>query len=278
MSSGDDPAGRADTGKDRPGAPGPYADLARAPRPQANRTRAGRTRADRAGRPASGGEPAGPAWLVVPLRAIAFVIVLPFRLLYDLIRVVGRGLGRVFGGIWNALYRWILAPVGRAIGVTLYYLLVVPARWVHRVLLTPLGHGIAAALRWIGWLLGLVLLTPLLWLLNVLIAIPAVFLWKYVLYPPLLWIGKMFKAVGRGLAWAWNVLIVTPWGYAARFLKWLWRVFVATPSRWLWTNVLSPVGRGIGAVGNVVVGVPYRAVRQALRDVRLTLRRMFRGA
>lgn len=283
MSSGDDPTDRTNApgaGDHRAGTPGPYADLSRAPRPHGNRPPPNRPHGDRAGAPApSGAEPpAGPAWLVVPLRAIAFVIVLPFRLLYDLIRLIGKGLGWAFGGIWNALYTWILAPVGRAVGATLYYLLVVPARWIYRVLLTPLGHGIVAVLRWIGWLLDLVLLKPLLWLLNVLIVIPAVFLWKYVLYPPLVWIGKGFAALGRGIAWMWNVLVVTPWGYAARFLKWLWRVFVATPCTWLWRNVLSPVGRGIGAVWNVTVGVPYRAVRQALRDVRLTLRRMFRGA
>ncbi|WP_026402727.1 hypothetical protein [Actinomadura rifamycini] len=271
MSSADDPTDRTST-------PGPYADLSRAPRPQPPRPHPNRPHADRAGAPRpSGGEYAGPAWIVVPLRAVAFVIVLPFRLLYDLIRVIGKGLGWVLGGIWNALYRWVLAPVGRAVATTLHYLLVVPARWIYRALLTPLGHAIVAVLKWIGWLLDLVLLKPLVWLLNVLVVIPAVWLWKYVLYPPLVWIGKGFRALGRGIAWMWNVLVVTPWGYAARFLKWTWRVFVATPCSWLWRNVLSPVGRAVGAVLNVVVGIPYRAVRQALRDVRLSLRRMFRG-
>ncbi|OLT31569.1 hypothetical protein BJF79_36800 [Actinomadura sp. CNU-125] len=266
MTSGD-PADRTD-------APGPYADLSRAPRPRARGAhRAPEPRPEPAARP----EPAGPAWIVVPLRAIAFVIVLPFRLLYDLFRLIFKGLGWVFGGIWNALYKWILAPIGRAVATTLYYLLVVPARWIYRVLLTPLGHGIVAVLRWIGWLLNLVLVKPVVWLLNVLIAIPAVFLWKYVLYPVLAWIGRMFTAIGRGIAWVWNSLVVPPWRYAARFVQWLFRTFVAIPCKWLWTYVLRPVGRGIGAVWNVVVGVPYRAVRQALRDVRLSLRRMFRG-
>ncbi|MFV2172707.1 hypothetical protein ACFHW2_19655 [Actinomadura sp. LOL_016] len=263
-SSGKDATNLDPTGPDRTGA-----------RPGAVRPGAVRPGAVR---PGAEPQPVGPAWLVVPLRAIAFVIVLPFRLLYDLVRLIGKGLGWALGGIWNALYTWILAPVGRAIAVTLYYLLVVPARWIYRVLLTPIGHGIVAVLRWIGWLLDLVLLRPLVWLLNVLIVIPAVFLWKYVLYPPLVWIGKMFMGIGRGIAWVWNILIVTPWRYAARFLAWLWRIFVATPCKWLWTNVLRPVGRGVGAVWNVVVSVPYRAVRQALRDVRLQLRRMFRGA
>ncbi|MBE1531854.1 hypothetical protein [Actinomadura algeriensis] len=265
MISGD-PGDPPYTREDRTGAPPAGS------RPASSRLAAGRLE------PEPEPAPAGPAWLVVPLRAVAFVIVLPFRLLYDLVRLIGKCLGWFFGGIWNVLYKWVLAPIGRAIGATLYYLLVVPARWIYRVLLTPVGHGIVAVLRWIGWLLDLVLLKPIVWLLNVLIAIPAVFLWKYVLYPVLALIGRMFRAIGHGIAWVWNVLVVPPWRYVGRMLLWLWRVFVAIPCTWLWTSVLRPVGRGIAAVWNVVVGVPYRAVRQALRDVRLTLRRMFRGA
>ncbi|QFG23576.1 hypothetical protein [Actinomadura sp. WMMB 499] len=272
MTSGD-PADRVDTARKRVDAPAETGERA-APDPQ-GALFARRDWTDERPEPR---EPAGPAWLVVPLRAIAFVIVLPFRLAYDLIRWIGKGLARMFGGLWNVLYTYVLAPVGRALAVTLHFLLVVPARWIYRALLTPLGHGIAAVLRWIGWLLDLVLWRPLVWLLTVLIAIPAVFLWKYVLYPPLVLLGKMFMGIGRGLAWAWRNLVVTPWGYAARFLAWLWRIFVAIPCTWLWRNVLRPVGRGIAAVWDVVVGIPYRAVRQALRDVRLQLRRMFRGA
>ena len=38
------------------------------------------------------GKAAGPAWIVVPARVVALVIVLPLRLVYEAVVLVGRGM------------------------------------------------------------------------------------------------------------------------------------------------------------------------------------------
>ncbi|MFA1551555.1 hypothetical protein [Actinomadura chokoriensis] len=326
----------------------------------------------------------GPAWIVVPARVIALIVVLPVRLVHDLFVLIGRGLrrawdavtrgtgrlarfiGRMLRGVGSAFYRWVLAPIGRlaaaigrGIGALLDVLLVRPLRWLVVVVilgfLTMIG-------RWLGRMLEFVLLRPLralgrglLWLLSVtgrgsallfqgiglvigvLVVMPAVLLWRYVLRPPLLglaWLGRgalavlgalgsvlaaglraladglvwSWRLLGRGLGWLGRVLFVLPaqalwcyvlapvvagatgtWRLASRLLRWLWRtlvvipvrVTIVAPARWVRTSVLRPIGHGIGTAWRVSVREPARAVsmtmRQASRDVRLTLRRTFRG-
>lgn len=312
----------------------------------------------------------GPAWIVVPARVIALIVVLPLRLVHDLFVLIGRGLR----GTGRALYRWLLAPLGRlfaaighGIAALLDLLLVRPlrwlgvvvilgflrwfgrgsgrfGRWLYRVLIAPVGRFLAMIGRGLGRLLEFVLLRPLrglAWLLSgawhgivfligVLVVVPAVLLWRYVLRPPLLalaWLGRgafgllaaglsalaagiawSWRLLGRCLAWLGHVLFVVPatalwryllapvlagvvgtWRLASRLLRWLWRtlvvvpvrVVIVAPARWIGTSVLRPIGRGIGAAWRVSVLEPARSVRrtmrQASRDVRLTLRRTFLG-
>lgn len=305
----------------------------------------------------------GPAWIVVPARVVALIVVLPLRLVHDLFVLLGRGLR----GTGRALYRWLLAPlgrlaaaIGRGIAAVLDFLLLRPlrwlavvvvlgflrwfgrgsgrlARWIYRVLIAPVGRFFAMVGRGLGRLLELVLLRPLVWLIGVLIVLPATLLWRYVLRPPLLvlgwlcrvawsgltWLGRgtllvlgalaagvvwSWRALGRCLGWLGRVLFVIParalwryvlapivagavgaWRLAARLLRWLWRTFVVlpvrvvvvVPARWVGTHVLRPIGHGIAAAWRVSVLEPARSVRrtmrQATRDVRLALRRTFRG-
>ncbi|NKZ03583.1 hypothetical protein [Actinomadura latina] len=240
----------------------------------------------------------GPAWIVVPARVIALIVVLPLRLVHDLLVVTGRGLrrgwnaltralgrlGRFIGGllrgVWLAFYRWLLAPIGRlmaaighGVGTLLDVLVVRPlrwlgvvvilgflrwfgrgsgrlGRWLYRVLIAPagrllavIGRGFALLFQGIGFLIG------------VLVVMPAVLLWRYVLRPPLLglaWLGRgafaLLAALGSvlasglsafaaGLVWSWRLL--------GRCLGWLGRVLFVLPARALWRYVLAPVVAGV---------------------------------
>lgn len=331
----------------------------------------------------------GPAWLVVPARVIAFVVVVPFRLVYDLVMAGARAIDAAVRWIGRLLYAWLLRPparglawlgravaglfraIGRGLARLLDLLIVRPVRWlavvviwgalrlfgrgtgrlgswIRRVLLAPIGRFFAAVLAFVGRTLELLLVNPLswllrntalvlravftaigtglAWLLGVLIVLPAVLLWRYVLWPPLRGIAWISTRIGHGIAraavalgtafmWAWRavaavlrflarILFVLPavtiWRYflapilrgiaeggrlAGRFLRWLWNVLVMVPARWTKANVLRPIGLGVRRTWQVSVRDPLRwtnrnliaPVRQTARDVRLQLRRTFRG-
>ncbi|XRQ10110.1 hypothetical protein ACN3XK_04160 [Actinomadura welshii] len=371
-------------------------------------------RKDRPGetRPVPGETRPGPAWIVLPARVIALIVIVPLRLVHDLAVQAARGLRAVWDRmlraprrLGRALYRWLLAPIGRLIaavargtGALLGLLIVRPlrwlavvvvlgflrwvgrgaahlGRWVYRAILVPIGVflalvgrglvwlGVHALLRplqalgrglaWLGeralwrplcalgrglaWLAFQAVLRPLkalgrglLWLLGVieragalllraLVIIPAAFVWRHLLLPPLrglLWLARgswyglvrAWNFAGLMLAWLARVLLVLPakavwryvlapiiggikavWRTAGRFLRWAWRTLVAVPARvlvvaparWAWTSVLRPAGRSVREAWRVSVRDPLRAarrtVRETSRDVRLQLRRTFRG-
>ncbi|GLZ09142.1 hypothetical protein Acsp03_66080 [Actinomadura sp. NBRC 104412] len=120
--------------------------------------------------PAAHGRPlgtqAGPAWIVLPARVIAVVIVLPLRLVYDLAALAGRGLKRTpgwIGRMLRAAYLTLLHPIVRLIGMGaaalwsgvawLWTNLVYgPLRWLAVVALWGglrfLGRGIGRAASW----------------------------------------------------------------------------------------------------------------------------------
>lgn len=216
--------------------------------------------------------PAGPAWLVVPARVIALIVVVPFRLLYDLLTVVGRGVAacwrvliRVPAAIAVALYRWVLRPLGLVLWWPLRMLglgIAAAARRLYRYVLTPIGHVLDLVLlrplralgRGLAWLGGWIgrgfawLFRGIGWLLAVLIVLPVSLLWRYLLLPPLLGLAWVARWIGRGLAAAWRAFaasVVWTWRQTGRCLGWLLRVFVVVPARALWRYVLAPIGAGI---------------------------------
>jgi hypothetical protein len=273
----------------------------------------------------------GPAWIVVPARVLALIIVLPLRFGWDLAVLAARGvraawnvlmraperfarlLGRLLRGGWLALYRWLLAPAGRllaAIGrgighsiAALVGLLVVRplrwlavvvvlgflrwfgrgtgrlARWVHRVLITPIGRFLALLGRGLGGLLAFLLLRPLQalgrglmrllgvlgrgfglllkgigLLIGVLVVLPAVLLWRYVLRPPLLGIAWLARALWAGLTRLGRGT-VTVLGALGRVLASGRRAFAAAMV-WSWRLI----GRCLARLGHVLIVVPARAV------------------
>ncbi|MFG3316852.1 hypothetical protein ACGF3J_02260 [Streptomyces sp. NPDC048171] len=206
---------------------------------------------------------------------------------------LGKGvafLGRVLlvvPAVW--LYRRVLTPAGRGLYAALAwlgrYLVVVPAAWLYAWLLTPVGHALAWCGRGLAWCLGMIatgvgaVLTGvgavLYWTARVLVVLPALALWRWVLTP----VGRVLAVIGRevvdALGHAWRIA-----GYVSRafgrFLGTLWRWTVAEPARWAYRSVLTPVGH---AVRDTVLRpladagrAAGRVTRQALAAARLTVR------
>ncbi|MEU2545595.1 hypothetical protein ABZ618_09170 [Streptomyces roseolus] len=201
-----------------------------------------------------------PGCLTGVARAVALVIVLPFRLLWDALAWCGR-----------QLWRWVLAPIGRALGWLLHHLLVVPLRWLWEWVLAPIGRAL-------GWLLHHLLVIPLRWLwewvlvpvgkalwwvVDLLLVTPLRWLWRYVL-------GPVCRVVGAALAWAWRAAgeISRAVGRAIHWI--LWNA-IGRPLAWVYRALLTPVGHGLRRYVWAPVATVARAVRAAAREVRTAL-------
>ncbi|MFD8720710.1 hypothetical protein ACFV2H_22665 [Streptomyces sp. NPDC059629] len=234
----------------------------------------------------------------IPVRIFVFLVVLPIRLLWDALAAVARFLGR-----------YVLAPVVRAIGRILHLLLVVPLIWLYRHLLTPLGH----ALAWLyarvlipighalGWLYARVLtpighvlvglLTPVAkgvaWAFDmlgtalyrtarVLLVLPALALWRWILAPAGRILGIVLKEIGEALGHAWRAA-----GYvvraAGRVLGTLFRWIFREPARWVYRTVLTPVGHVVRDLVLHPAAEAARAIGRAVRQARADLRRALFG-
>ncbi|GGQ43994.1 hypothetical protein [Streptomyces flaveolus] len=211
-------------------------------------------------------------------------------------------LGRILlvvPAVW--LYRWVLTPVGHgflwvgrgvgavlaAVGRGLYavgawlgrYLVVVPATWLYTWVLTPVGHAIAWCGRGIAWCLRTVVTgvgTALYWTARILLVLPVLALWRWVLAPVGRGLAVVGREVGAALGHAWRIA-----GHVSlavgRFLGTVFRLLVGDPARWVYRTLLTPVGHVVrdavwrpAADASRAVG---RAVRQALEDVRGSVRR-----
>jgi hypothetical protein len=243
---------------------------------------------------------AGPAWIVIPARVIAVVIVLPVRLVYDLLAAACRGLMRTprwLGRALRATYMAVLHPILRPIGLGIAWLwtrtVYWPLRWLAVTVLLgglrALGRGaswcwsalLAPAFAALGTGLHFLLVRPFralcrggLWLLNILVAIPAVAVWG-----ALVW---TVKGLGSVLAFLGNVLIVIPavalWRYVLRpplaGLAWLarkagtgivagWAIF-AGALVWAWRmlgRLFSMLGRVLFVIGRPVDRLDVAHVR-----------------
>ncbi|MEU1350190.1 hypothetical protein [Streptomyces sp. NPDC005795] len=258
----------------------------------------------------------------IPVRIVVLVLVLPVRMVWDALvvgaraadRILLRPLGRALAWLFEVLvaiparwlYAWALTPLGhglRWVAVAVFvwpwvalwryvvvpgvrYGLVVPVTWMYERVLTPLGHG----LRWLGRALLLPaargIAAAVEWLLTVVLVMPVVLLWRYVLKP-----------LGQAVAWLVEYLIVLPLGWTYRVLltpmghgiarlldllvrgvgagcrglwagvRWLVTVLLVLPVVWVYRRILTPVGREIAAafaVGWRVAGFVSRAVGRAL--------------
>ncbi|WP_309050381.1 hypothetical protein [Streptomyces sp.] len=241
----------------------------------------------------------------IPVRIVVLVLVVPVRMVWDVLaaggRFVGRSVLRPLGrglaaaGVWlgRALFVWPWVALWRyVLGPVLRYGIAVPSAWLYRAVLTPLGHGLVRLAEVLvrapaAWLYHAVL-TPLGqglawffsrlgrglalgggWLLRALFVWPWVGLWRYVLVP------LVRYGIVLPLSWLWRYAVVPAARYGIALpLGLLWRYAVVLPFGRLGRRVLLPVAREIGAafvVGWRVAGFVSRAVGRALALLARTL-------
>ncbi|MGW4649142.1 hypothetical protein [Kitasatospora sp. NPDC004289] len=194
----------------------------------------------------------------IPARILAFAVVVPVRFVWELLVLAWRAASRALASAGRAVHSYLIAPVGRALGWTgkaLYAYLLTPVgravaavlrvlwrglvavgravAWTVRQLdayvLRPFARGVAwcltAAGRAIGWLVGTLLLRPLLWFGT-----------------------RVLAPVGRALLAA---LVATGHGLVrggralAAAARWLGATLLVRPGGWVGRRVLRPSGRGL---------------------------------
>ncbi|GGX10941.1 hypothetical protein GCM10010297_35660 [Streptomyces malachitofuscus] len=194
------------------------------------------------------------------------------------------------------VYARVLTPVGQALaaaGAGLWagvvwlgrHLLVVPSVWVYRWVLTPVGHAFAwcgRGLVWCGrgcvWLVTVIAAgigTGLYWIARILLVLPALAVWRWVLAPAGRVLGVVAREIGTALGHAWRVA-----GYVSlavgRALATLFRWIFVEPARWVYRSVLTPVGHAVRDAVLRPAGRAARAVgraaRQALESARASVR------
>lgn len=160
----------------------------------------------------------------IPVKIVAVLIVLPVRVVWDLLVAFAR-----------LLNRSVLGPVGRGL------------RWFHEQAVLPV-------LRGIGWLVGGLLKLVFFW--------PWVGLWRYVMVPVgQAVLAYLLRPAGRALGWAgrvlatglWRYVLVPLWEYVlapvgrgtARLVAGGVRYLVVLPARALWRYLLVPLGHGL---------------------------------
>jgi hypothetical protein len=231
----------------------------------------------------------------IPVRVFVFLVVLPVRLLWDACAAVARFLWRyLVVPVARFLWWYVLTPVGRAVAWLLHVLLVVPLIWLYRHLLTPLGHAlgwlyarvltpighavlwlltpVAKAVAWVFEQLG----TALYWIARVLLVLPAVALWRWILTPVGHVLAIVLKEIRDALGHAWRAA-----GHVARaagrILGTLFRWIFLEPVRWLYRTVLTPVGHVVRDLVLRPAAQVARAVGRAVRQARADLRRALFG-
>lgn len=249
-----------------------------------------------------------PLWralVVWPLTALWRYVVVP------LAKAVG-WLGKVLLVIplvW--LYRYVLTPLGHGIAWVARGVLA-GLEWVYARVLTPIGHGIVWLLKGVGavlawiftpvgraiawcvgglvWLAGTIVNgigVALYWIARILLVLPAVALWRWVLAP----VGRVLAVIGRevwdALGHAWRIA-----GHISlavgRFLGTLFRWILVEPVRWVYRTVLTPVGhvirdavlrpvaeaaRSVGRITRAALA----SARESVREARADFRRMLFG-
>jgi hypothetical protein len=226
----------------------------------------------------------------IPVRIVVLVLVVPVRVVWDAVAVGGRflldtllrPLGRALAWVAGGLWRYVLVPVGGALGWLGRVLVAAPVRWVYRSVLTPLGHGLALLGRYLlvvpaRWLYARVLAPvatasglAVYWVLRVLFVLPARALWHWVLAPAGRVLAVVAREAGEALSHAWRVAgrISRAVG---RALGTLVRWILVEPVRWVHRTLLAPVGR---LVRDAVLRPAARAVRGALAGARDTVRQV----
>lgn len=198
----------------------------------------------------------------VPVKVVAVLVVLPVRVVWDLVAACARGLGRhVLAPLGNGLgwlcvrlWRYVLRPLGAAVfywpWVGLWRYAVAPVGGaVYRYVLRPLGLGAAwVVLGFVRYVLAPVG-TGLGWVLRDLVAPPLAWTYRRVLTP----LGHGVRWLVRGacllvFVWPWVGL----WRYGAvplgRGAGWVLVHVVVPPAVFLGRHVLVPAWHLAGRI------------------------------
>lgn len=176
------------------------------------------------------GENEAPGCLTVP----ALIVVVPIRLLWELLVLIRR-----------AVARYVLRPLGWLV----YQGLVRPIAWLFQELwelLVLIGRGVARyVLRPVAWLVYQGLVRPVAWLVRLLLELLALIgraVGRYVLRP-LGWL--VYQGLIRPVAWLFQVLVVS--------LRWLGAVILAPLGRAVYRYLLRPIGLGLACCVRIVL-------------------------
>ncbi|WP_435970056.1 hypothetical protein [Streptomyces sp. Qhu_M48] len=225
--------------------------------------------------------PPPPALIRVPIRIVVLVVVLPIRMVWDVLTATAHLLDRTVLRPAGRGLTWLLVAVGRGLGQLFHHLVARPARWLYRSVLAPAGRGLAVVGRflwnalfvwpWVG--LWRYLLVPV---ARYGIAVPAGWLHRTVLRPTGRGLVRALAALGTGLGWLLPRLgrgLATGTGWLARAVfVWPWaglwryvvvpvcRYGVAAPTVWLYRRVLAPLGTGLLFLLEKGVFVPVAAL------------------
>ncbi|MFK0045783.1 hypothetical protein ACIQU4_16955 [Streptomyces sp. NPDC090741] len=239
--------------------------------------------------PADGGEGCLVGVIRVPVKIVALIVVLPVRVVWDLLAAFGRaaqrhvlgpfsvyvlqpvlrGIGRVLTVLLKLVFVWPWVGLWRYLVQPVYAYLVAPlGRFLYAYLLRPLGEALAWAgrgLAWVGAVVYQYVLTPV----GRALAWTGAVAYRYVLRPVGLGLWRyVLVPLGQVLVWAWHV--------AGRIVRAVWRavrlagwVLVGWPAAQVYRHVLTPVGH--------VVRDVWRIVRSTVREVRAEVRRALFG-
>ncbi|RFU86742.1 hypothetical protein DY218_10670 [Streptomyces triticagri] len=237
------------------------------------------------------GEPTAPGegCLVVavrlPVRIIVLVLVVPIRMVWDLVASAGRFVGRT-----------LLLPFGRGLAWLGRMLFALPAVFLWQRALKPLAGALATGCVWLAralfvrpWVgLWRYVVAPtgraLARLGHVLIVVPAMWLHARVLTPMghfLAWSGGhlatgaalLCRGLGTCLSYLAKVLFVWPWVGLWRYvvvptgraLAWLGLMLIVHPVMWLYARVLTPMGHGCRWLGKAALAVVGAVLYWTLR-------------
>lgn len=240
----------------------------------------------------AGGEPGGGCLAVairVPVRLVAFGVVLPLRLLWDMLAGIWRG-GRlglrwvlrrlvapVLAFLWRCLVAWpckllflyvvvpfvrfVVVPAGRAAWVA--------ARFLWRRVAAPLLSALGGALAW-AWEVLVVPAARVVWAVvaflgRYLLLVPLRALWHWVVVPVAREVWAALGFAWRGTAYVSRAL--------GRALGWLFRYGVALPVAWVWRWTGAPAARVLRRAGRWYRRAVWRPVGDALADARRSVRR-----
>ncbi|GAA0256184.1 hypothetical protein GCM10010492_66350 [Saccharothrix mutabilis subsp. mutabilis] len=193
-----------------------------------------------------------------------------------LFRWIGKIITFVARGLWDAVV-WVVVPLWR-------WLVVVPVRFVYRWLLTPIGHALQWVFVWAVKIIEVaarVLRDAVVWavvrvalpLWRLLVVLPLRLVYRWLLTPighALRWVFRWTRKIIAGGVRALRVAVV--WA-VTRVASPLWRWLVVLPARFVYREVLTPVGNAVRAGVRWVRRTLVEPVRQTVSTMTSWLRR-----